>query len=308
MGIRRVVYQRLPRALRTPAARLLGVPTTTRFSVLIDRRIVRLKHPGFSSLLRDLYLNGLSYSTWEPETRALVIQLLSRPAPVFFDIGAHVGIYSYLAVCTNPAAQVYAFEPVPKNAAYIADIIRENQLSGITLECLALSNRTGQAQLFVPRSGSVYADTGSLMNRFEGSDGIFQHEQADVLTVQAMTLDEYVSRVKLDRLDLVKVDVEEAELQVIEGAAWCLKTFRPDVICELLINTPTKQQLFDFLTRHGYQGYLITPGGLVREDRPLTLPRHNDPNRTQWREHYFTQQDEQAVQQLSMQCFGRYLG
>src|SRR6202041_613634 len=59
-------------------------------------------------------------------------------------------------------------------------------------------------------------------------------DQVAVTTVETARLDDYVFRLPLERVDLVKLDVEGGEREVLEGASLVLTKFRPTFICEVL--------------------------------------------------------------------------
>ncbi|MBT5400011.1 hypothetical protein HOL24_05660 [bacterium] len=58
---------------------------------------------------------------------------------------------------------------------------------------------------------------------------------------------------------------------------------------------------------NGYTGYLITNAGLVKEDRPLTLPRPNRSDRTLWRNHFFTKKPISEIEQFSIKNYGHWI-
>ena len=84
-----------------------------------------------------------------------------------------------------------------------------------------------------------------------------------------------------------------------------------DLIIEIMINDANKQTVFALMREAGFDAYLMTNGGLVREDRPLTLPIQGaipkpGASRTGWRNHLFTKEPEDRVKGVSTALYGYF--
>lgn len=308
-----LVYKRLSKETKSRLAntfwrlyKFLSVPSEGKFRIKIKGHIVILKDPGNSTILSSMYTHGYSNSDWEQPQRRLVEYLSSYNDTVFFDIGSNIGIFAYIAESVNPSAKIYAFEPLPANVSYIKDIVRLNRFRNISVEPYALSDSTGTSTLFVPQTTYKYPDLASFVNRFEGSDRLHRNLQSWKLEVNVTTLDDFVSDKHINKIDLIKLDVEEAEIEVIKGGEKTISRFHPDIICEILIDSPRKYEVFACLTILGYRGYLITPKGLVREEEPLILPNRCYEGVTLFADHYFTFREEGEVEKMSVSCLGNY--
>lgn len=132
------------------------------------------------------------------------IELVPRNG-VAIDAGANNGLWS-LPVAGRGAV-VHAFEPVPAMAAQLRRNIELNRVQGIVVNQLALADQSSRRSLYaVPRKNT---GASSLSHRREDSIAI---------TVDAVTIDEYVDRASIARVDLLKADVEGAEILVFRGA------------------------------------------------------------------------------------------
>jgi FkbM family methyltransferase len=173
--------------------------------------------------------------------RDLAALLKARLAPdaIVADIGANIGVVSVLLSGLCPEGHVYAFEPVAENYAHLAANVAVNELQNVTAHRVALFDTDGEIEV-------EYDAT------YPGGSHVGEGGTA----VPSLRFDTWAQRQSLDRLDLVKVDVEGAELAVLAGAAETLRRFRPIVVIEC--NPVT-------LARFGGTGY----AALLRQMRAI---------------------------------------
>lgn len=147
-----------------------------------------------------------------------------RGGDVFYDVGANVGFLTVLgARLVGPSGTVYAFEPVPANAGFVRRNAQANGFAQVHVIEKAVSNRLGAGELTLARysGGSALASAEPPPD----ADG--------TLPVELVTIDDLVGRELLKPPDVVKIDVEGAELEVLEGMATTAATHRPVVIVEV---------------------------------------------------------------------------
>ncbi len=142
----------------------------------------------------------------ERGTRILVENLV-RPGDTVVDVGANIGLFSLAAARKmNLEGHIYAFEPLPTTAEFALKNFDLNAFSTlVTVAQVAVADKPGEAELYLGScSGhhSLYPLT-SL-------------DQAKRVVVPIVTLDQTLSEVP--RVDLLKIDVEGAELDVLDGA------------------------------------------------------------------------------------------
>ena len=141
---------------------------------------------------------AFTVGTDEPAVQAELVRVL-RPGGVVYDVGANVGFLTLIAArLVGPEGRVYAFEPIPDNARAIERNAALNGFANVTVLELALTDRSGEAVLRIPRinQGAHLAVVGDAAG------------EEDDLIVRTAPLDE------LDGLrppELVKLDVEGAE-------------------------------------------------------------------------------------------------
>ena len=147
---------------------------------------------------------------------------------VVLDIGAHAGQMAKLFAGLAPNGHVHAFEP----GAYALSVLRPAvALRGrgrITIEPVALGAKPGRLTLTTPikRSGS-YGFGLSHLGATTGQKA-FRHE------VAVETVDGFVARRGLGRVDLIKADIEGWEMQMLQGAVRTLTELRPALMLEVV--------------------------------------------------------------------------
>jgi len=175
--------------------------------------------------IRDLVQETLLLeSIWEPKTTHYLCDSLA-PGQVFLDVGANAGYFSLLASRrVGEAGKVFAIEPNPVMVNQLRQNVQRSRLTNIAIVEAACSDSVDVRDLYV---GNPYNTGNSSLSR----DNL---AWAKSVKVTCTTVDLLVEKYGLDRLDLVKVDVEGAELQVLRGMSTTLKRLRPRIIVELV--------------------------------------------------------------------------
>ena len=110
---------------------------------------------------------------------------------------------------------------------------------------------------------SLYIPAGNVTSLATIVKGIREAEQE--LQVPTTTLDTFISKNSIKKVDLLKIDVERAEPMVLQGARNVIRRDKPLVICEVLDGGPM-EFLEQFLSAFGYNYYWITDKGLIQKD------------------------------------------
>ena len=131
-----------------------------------------------------------------------------RPGWIVLDVGANAGVYAVRQA--GRGAYVYAFEPNPGSYRRLRKSVRANNLeSRVTAVNCALGATAASAELLVP--GGL-TSMGSLRPEWTAGAG------HTAVTVEVETVDQVVRSLGINRIDLMKVDVEGLELDVLQGA------------------------------------------------------------------------------------------
>jgi FkbM family methyltransferase len=177
-----------------------------------------------------------------------LLRRLVHPGAVVFDVGANVGVFTLpFARAAGISGEVHAFEPHPDLRRRLMTNIALNNLRNVVVCDVALGATRGQAELY---GSTTYNKGGSSLRASTQSDTVLQ------CTVE--TVDHYVALCGFDRLDLLKIDVEGADLSVLAGAQKTLDVYKPSIYVE--VNPGQMQQfdassvnMFTFLKEMGYE-------------------------------------------------------
>ncbi|MCX8090909.1 MAG: FkbM family methyltransferase [Verrucomicrobiae bacterium] len=196
-------------------------------------------------------------SSFEPQTARFLAGRL-RAGDVFVDVGASYGFYTLLAgavLRTRGGGKVVAFEPNPSVRALLEESVRLSELE----ECVAVHpfalgrQDAGRARLFLGDAQNTGLSTLQPWAEHLRS-GALSAERT--LEVECRSLDGLLREGRIERADVMKVDVELAELEVFLGGVEFLERLRPrHIICE----TALGGEATAFLRERGYEATLLEP-------------------------------------------------
>lgn len=154
--------------------------------------------------------------------------------PTIIDLGANIGISVIWFLSLYPQAVIYTFEPAQDNLGYLEANI--DGLRNIILEKAAVGSTSGEAILHHGEFGGMH----SLAIEGEGE------------AVPLYSLADYMEEKNIDRVDLLKLDIEGSELDALEGLGARISDV--DVIVgEVHESIIDEQTFYDFLSRHGFK-------------------------------------------------------
>ncbi len=229
--------------LHGAASRLLQATGATnplrRLSRPISRRIARYydRH-GVRTLVNGDYLR-LDVSCGQPYGRfaaqgyedALYRDFVARitRASQVLDIGAYVGLFTVGAALRAGRGRVIAFEPTPASAALVRRHALLNGVAGrVRVVEAAVGREAGTTQLHLPPN----ANMASLVRANTLTLNAWDTSAVRALTVALTSLDTFAAS-EASAPEVVKIDVEGAELDVLTGGRDMLLRHRPLVFCEI---------------------------------------------------------------------------
>src|ERR1700680_2203351 len=166
----------------------------------------------------------------EPQVMALTRQSLRRGASAL-DIGANVGLHTiYMAKLVGATGRVAAFEPSPANVRLLGYHVKVNNLRQVQIvEKVVADQHTGTLPFFLLNGGD-HSSNSLTFDREEvpNLDKTLRRSRR-VVQAETVSIDRFCSDARLTP-DLIKIDVEGAELQVLLGADRTLRSAKPKII------------------------------------------------------------------------------
>ena len=189
----------------------------------------------------------------------LLLDKILMPGMVAIDVGANIGEITMVAAHrVGASGKVFAFEPMNSLYAQLQGHIESNQLSQVTAVKCGLSDQAGSAQLF--SASEIFHDGTEHMGLGTLYSSTARATPTGVIEID--TLDKFVDGRDVTQVDLIKIDVEGAELPVLKGARNVLSRFRPYLIIEIQHETAEQagykaSDILEFLEPLDYRFYTI---------------------------------------------------
>ncbi|MFI5201030.1 MAG: FkbM family methyltransferase [Candidatus Kapaibacterium sp.] len=185
------------------------------------------------------------------------IQALLEGCNVVLDIGGNIGQMALLFA--RHAKKVLTFEPIPALAERLRKQVELNGLQKkVLIYPVALTNFNGMLPLQLP----------TVENGGNGSTVLGRDGAGETIEVQAQTLDSLLEQEQINGVDLIKIDVEGAELFVLQGMEKLLsQENRPIIILEMnsgmmKLAGYSASAITSLLAGHGYECFEFVKNGL----------------------------------------------
>jgi FkbM family methyltransferase len=223
---------------------------------------------------RASYISSAIY--WGGHHSLPTVQFLRsflQPDMTFADIGANIGEITLVAAKRLTSGKVLAFEPMPAVFALLSHNVAINNFGCVTLHNVGLYDRDASLPLYVKRDNPHGTTNHGVTSLF--STGTDRQERS----VPLLRFDEIAEASGLERLDIIKIDVEGAEMMVLRGAEVSIRRFRPVMIVEISEANFQRAgysvpEFFQYLHSIGYDARPVQTGGrLSAECDALCIPR-----------------------------------
>lgn len=172
------------------------------------------------------------YGEWEQESLRLWAHL-SKTSSVIIDIGANTGIYSILSAINNKSAAIIAVEPININYEVLKKNIKKNRLKNVSTTKVAISNKDGQAKMYMLKDRLNYM-TSIDLDRYKDSPWFPDNPEVVEVEVPVLSFSTFYRQHNLGPIDLVKIDVEEHEYEVLESMFPLIEKFKPNMLIEII--------------------------------------------------------------------------
>ena len=241
----------------------------------IEKVTKRLDADISINLYLDSVLSRLIFSGQFEDNEINFVKKNLGEGDIFLDVGANVGLFSlYASKAVGKSGKVIAFEPTPKIYERLEENIELNHLKNIETYPIAISNEIGTTNFHIAENG--YDAWNSIAN-------LNQLGEANIAEVACTTLDDFIETEKVDinRIKLIKIDVEGWELPVLQGCKNLLMQAKNMMLMveftdeNLASSSFSAKELFEFIKSFGFNWHeLDSLGDLIfaefREAYPYT--------------------------------------
>ena len=217
----------------------------------IIRQDIKYKYCPFRFYYKYRAKKYAKYKT--PELN--LIQYLVNKNENSVDIGANLGLFTYFL--SKYSKNVFAFEPSPNPLRYLPRLIDSN----VRLYQIAISNEDQIMELLIPKSQKGWSSNGATLKKIDVKNGM-------KINVDCKTIDSF----NFSKIGLIKIDVEGAEKEVLEGAKNTINKFKPNLIIENeIIHQKNTNDLFSIIADFDYEIYYLEAGKLININDQLDI-------------------------------------
>lgn len=188
----------------------------------------RFKFYNYGDITKLLYTKEhlIKYKkSFEYDNLEVFIDLV-KEGDVVLDVGANVGLYSLLAAeIIGNEGKVYAIEPAQLAFSALVQNVEVNKYKDIIKPFnIALSNHNGFIEMEIPKT---------TLNSFKDKDAFaYINIDAENGSIEAIKLDDFIYTHKIEKTDIIKMDIEGAELLCFKGATNFFKNNKPIILFE----------------------------------------------------------------------------
>ena len=224
-------------------------------------------HPGGCKFFVDVFdkrvtpVDTFNFDMYEKDDSEMLFKLV-KDGDTIFDIGANIGWYSNHLAKEFPNSIIYSFEPIPETFNQIKANTELNGASNIRLNNLALYSKKEKLTFY-------YSPT---LTGASSSQNITENQNMTKLELDADTIDNFITKNSISKLDFLKCDVEGAEYFVYQGGFETFKKHRPIIFTEMLRKWAAKfnyhpNDIINYFFQFGYQCFIANKGKLKRVDK-----------------------------------------
>lgn len=216
--------------------------------------------------------NILFLKHYEQDTNLMLNEFIQENFHVV-EAGAHIGSETLLiASKVGKLGKVYAFEPNPIVMKRLrVNILLNDWGDRVDIFDIALGEKEGEI--------SFYIKSEETPNQGMSSKYQFDNNVIEIIAIQ-QTLDHWVATQKIPRVDFLKMDVQGAEMDILNGASETIERYKPTIFMEAddsiqSDSMHTVRDLYEKMTSSGYNLYQILPNGGLHQ---MTFPQLKSGN------------------------------
>ncbi len=178
------------------------------------------------------------------------------------DIGANIGVMTVHLARTVKGSTVYSFEPIPNNISTFKRIIKYFNLQNVKLFEIALGNSEGEVEMVMPMISKVKMQGLSHVIH----DSIPENNEGERFKVPLKMLDNMIELTNApQRISAIKIDVENFEFFVLDGAKQLISKNKPIIYAELWENK-NREKCFELFKKLNYKTVVVIDKKAVEFD------------------------------------------
>lgn len=187
-------------------------------------------------------------SICEPEVRKEFV----LKEGVAMDIGANCGMFTvHLAKILGDKGEVISVEPEKGNIVLLKKNVEINKLKNVSVVEKGVYSKTGEMTFYLDDFGT-------------GGHSLLKTDAKKKETVKVDTIDNIVNSLKIKKVNIIKIDVEGAEIEAFKGSKKTLKKFHPKIIFEA-VDEDKRKEIEEFLSKYDYRIRKIGDWNFVAE-------------------------------------------
>jgi FkbM family methyltransferase len=187
-----------------------------------------------------------------------LLKSLFAPNHTFIDVGGNIGVFSLIAAKRLTSGKVHTFEPSAYHLEKLRANLLLNKFDNVRVHPVALSNQSQSSKLYFPPSNASFLTNTGMASQFR-----FDQPPSNTEDIKCVRLDDYREFINLHCVDLIKIDVEGAEIDVLSGAIETIRTYRPHVVMEINLDHLRRagrstQEVIDYWNALDYKIFSIS--------------------------------------------------
>ncbi|MGN6531722.1 MAG: FkbM family methyltransferase [Ginsengibacter sp.] len=231
--------------------------------ICVDEEIkIPVKHGFWMNVSpKDYATYGIYFfGNYDPSMTS-VFKHLVMPGDTVWDIGTERGWFTLLmASIVGEKGRVDSFEAFPPTVEKLKANINLNNFNWVHVKGCAVSN-TNSSMWFVPPSNHVTHNV-SFLQDCNGVGYLTNSFQPGCIEVKTICLDDYYQRERIQKVSLIKIDIEGAEVSALKGAKKLIEKDKPVLAVEFNRQTAMRancsiEELYELITFYGYKMYVF---------------------------------------------------
>jgi len=222
---------------------------------LSQEKIIEVNNYKMKTISHDTGISSelLIYGNHEPLTTGIILDELSE-GMVCIDIGSNIGYYALLeGAKIGKNGTVWAIEPSPENFSTLVYNTKLQQNHNIHTFNFAIGDKNSEIEFLIGKK--------SNWSKVKDGNDLIKSEDK-IIKVPVKTLDSFVKDNEIEKIDLLRMDVEGYENNIIDGATEVLIKFKPKIMIEIhkmIMGKKGTRAILEKLSKINYENKFFIP-------------------------------------------------